>query len=530
MGSVMRLAIVFHRVGCCVPIAVALVAAGPMAAEGQQRSAPQYAAPGYGTPASQAAAYGGQANTPVQKGPLFNAKGFEGFRMPKLPFARATASNKRQAATQQVPKARTAQLPAAYDRRIAPGQAGQMNRAAAGQGSQMARTAMPANAKMYRQAPQGGPAPYGQPTGPVARVPMNQSAPHTMGARTAQATPSAPTIAAAPVTMESPARRLLAQAHELSNVACSEDEYSHVITMCRQVRSAPGDAALTAYANDLCAWALNRRGQLKSDAGRNEEAVRDFSDAIAADSKRWRAIHNRGVLLAQAGEFEKAFDDFNRTIELKPDFAKAYSNRGSLFVVAQNLDAAAEDFGQAIDLDPKLAVAHRGLARTYHLYGDLEEAVRCYDMCIELTQNDAYAIASRADVLTDLGSFAEAAAGYEQAIKVDSRSGQAFGGSAWLLATCPDDSVRNPKLAIERAQKALEIIGNEDAACFDTLAAAQACAGDFEAAAQSARRAIELAPDDERDAYEQRLALYEKSQPYRIESDDEVVIQASYEK
>jgi tetratricopeptide (TPR) repeat protein len=249
---------------------------------------------------------------------------------------------------------------------------------------------------------------------------------------------------------------------------------------------------------------------------------------VRADDKCWRAIHNRGVLLAQDGHFEKAFDDFNRTIELNPEFAKAYSNRGALYVVANDLPAALADYGRAIELDPNLAIAHRGRGRVCHLLGQLDEAIAHYDAAVQLAPEDGYAVASRADLLTDLGRYVDAAADYDLAIEIDPQSAHAYSGSAWLLATCPDDAVRDPQLAIERARMAIELSGKDDAVSFDTLAAAQASAGDFTAAAQTVRQAIDLATADERGVYQDRLSLYQHAKPYRIAPLRQVT-QASYE-
>ena len=105
----------------------------------------------------------------------------------------------------------------------------------------------------------------------------------------------------------------------------------------------------------------------------------------------------------------------------------------------------------------------------------------------------------------------------------------AQGGSAWLLATCPDSAVRNPELAIQRAKTVIEAGGDKDAMNYDTLAAAQAAAGDFTAAMDSVRKAIELAPADERDAYKDRLVMYQKATPYRIAPVERVVTQVNYE-
>jgi tetratricopeptide (TPR) repeat protein len=282
------------------------------------------------------------------------------------------------------------------------------------------------------------------------------------------------------------------------------------------------------YANHLAAWSLNRRGQLKAEAGQIQEAVLDFEDAIRADRECWRAVHNRGVLLAQVGQLEKAFDDFNRTIQLKQDFAKAYSNRGALFVVANNLNAALADYGRAIELDTNLAVAHRGRGRVCHLLGKLDEAIAHYDAAVQLAPEDSYAVACRADLLTDLGRYVDANAEYNHAIELDPKSVHAFSGSAWLLATCPDKAIRNPALAMERANKSIELSGKWDAMSFDTLAAAQASAGDFATAVKTMRRAIEMSETDERDVYQDRLAMYSHAKPYRI-APVRPVTQASYE-
>lgn len=315
---------------------------------------------------------------------------------------------------------------------------------------------------------------------------------------------------------EAAAEKLAALAHQWSATAETDADFTRIITTCRRVGASRPSAAVATYASELSAWALNRRGQLKAEAGLIKEALLDFDDAIRADTSCWRAIHNRGVLLAQEGQFEKAFDDFNRTIELNSEFAKAYSNRGALFVVADDLPAALDDYGRAIELDPNLAIAHRGRGRVCHLLGQLDEAIGHYDAAIQLTPNDGYAVASRGDLLTDLGRYAEAAADYDRAIELDPQSEHAYSGSAWLLATCPDNRVANPQLAIERARVAIELAGKDEAVSFDTLAAAQASAGEFQLAAETVQQAIQLAAPDERAVYRDRLRLYQQAQPYRI--------------
>jgi len=162
------------------------------------------------------------------------------------------------------------------------------------------------------------------------------------------------------------------------------------------------------------------------------------------------------------------------------------------------------------------------------MLGRLDESLDHLSRAIELAPRDANALASRGDLLTDLGEYAAAASDYEHAIAIQPKFADAYRGSAWLLATCPDGEVRNPGVALERAQRAVELDRKEDATTFDTLAAAQASVGDFQAAAQTIRRAIELAPPSERSVYQDRMQMYRQSKPYRIEP-AQVVQQAGYE-
>jgi tetratricopeptide (TPR) repeat protein len=327
----------------------------------------------------------------------------------------------------------------------------------------------------------------------------------------------------------SAADKLVAQAHTLSAAAKTEQDYSRIIETCRRAQASQASLETAKYANNLTAWAFNRRGQLKAEAGHDKDAILDFDDAIRAESTCWRAVHNRGVLLAQAGQFEKAFDDFSRTIQVNPQFAKAYSNRAALFMVANNLNAAHQDYKHAIELDANLAVAHRGCGRVCQLMGKLDDAVLHYDAAVQLAPNDAYAAACRADLLTDIGRYSDALAEYNRALQIDPKSSQANCGSAWLLATCPDSALRNSQLAVERANQAIELGSQKDAVSFDSLAAAQASAGDFAGAMQSIHKAIELAPTDERDSYKDRLVMYQQAKPYRIAPVERLAQQASYQ-
>lgn len=338
-------------------------------------------------------------------------------------------------------------------------------------------------------------------------------------------------VASAPSTPETPqggqpplnsAVELLAAAHTLSLKAATQGEYSQIIKHCSQATQRGLEGESLAYSVQLSSWALNRRGQIRADEGLGELAMADFRSALEFDASNWRALHNRGVTLAQSGQFAEAFDDLCRVIELKPDFPKAYSNRATLYVQANDFENALADYDQALKFDAKLTPAHVGRGRVRHMQGRLHEALEDLTAAVALAPKDAEIVCSRADLLADLGRYSDALTDYARAIELNSKFEHAFRNGAWLLATCPDDEVRDTDGALDGAKAALGCGYGERHAALDTMAAALANAGRYKEALKTIDQAIAVAPDELRPAYEARQALYKQSQPFRTKPVNEV--------
>ena len=106
---------------------------------------------------------------------------------------------------------------------------------------------------------------------------------------------------------------------------------------------------------------------------------------------------------------------------------------------------------------------------------------------------------------------------YREALRLNPGMRGATNNLAWLLATSPRESLRDPDRAIRIAEAMLGSRGSENAALLDTLAAGYAAAGRFEDAIRTATEAIALWPaanDNARKQVEARLALYRAHRTY----------------
>jgi tetratricopeptide (TPR) repeat protein len=275
------------------------------------------------------------------------------------------------------------------------------------------------------------------------------------------------------------------------------------------------DAETRKFSANLSAWALNRRGQVRADEGQSDLALSDFRAALEFAPENWRALHNKAVTLAQGGDFAPSFDDVCRVIQLNPRFAKALANRATLYVQAGDYDRAMADYEAALEIEPTLLAALVGHGRVCHMQGKLEEALDSLDAAVATAPQDADIVCSRADLLSDLGRYEDALLDYAQAIDLNSKFEHAYRNGAWLLATCPDESIRDVEGALAGAQAALDCGYGERHAALDTMAAAMANAGRFEEAVGTIQQAIEIAPEDVHAASQARPQLYEAGQPFR---------------
>src|SRR5262249_53532226 len=88
---------------------------------------------------------------------------------------------------------------------------------------------------------------------------------------------------------------------------------------------------------------------------------------------------------------------------------------------------------------------------------------------------------------------------------------------AWVLATSPDDGVRNASRSVELGSKAAELTENKQSHILSTLAAGYAESGDFAKAREWSQKAVDLGNDDAETSAQlkKELESYQASKPWR---------------
>ncbi len=181
----------------------------------------------------------------------------------------------------------------------------------------------------------------------------------------------------------------------------------------------------------------------------------------------------------------------------------------------------------AIAVTSENQIAHQNLGAALWANGDRAEAqvqARIANIIhAEATVKDfPFNIAARDSLgalLVQAGDVHGAISQWEVSLQIDPNDGNALNNLAWILATYPDDSIRNGRRAVQLAESATALPGGDLPIVLRTLAASYAEQGDFPQAINTSQRAIDRAAEQGNTALVEtlrhELELYQAQKPYR---------------
>jgi protein O-mannosyl-transferase len=198
-----------------------------------------------------------------------------------------------------------------------------------------------------------------------------------------------------------------------------------------------------------------------------------------------RARANYASALILRGEYAAAESHLRIAVAAQPDLAEAQADLGVALAARDAFDEGIAHLQRAIAIQPDYVAAHRNLGEAYAASGQFGAAARAFEKALELDPDDVFALKRR----------------------------------SWILATARDEGVRDGAQAVALAARAVRLTGRRDADALDTLAAAYAEVGRFDAAIETGEEALARAQQSSDRAkiaeLEERLALYRAGQKIR---------------
>src|SRR5665213_1970665 len=97
--------------------------------------------------------------------------------------------------------------------------------------------------------------------------------------------------------------------------------------------------------------------------GLHDQAIGDYTQAIALKPDYAEAYFNRGIAYQSKGLTDQALADYAKAIALRSDDADAYSARGGVYELKRQRDNAVADYRTALKIDPTNHDAKQGLKR-----------------------------------------------------------------------------------------------------------------------------------------------------------------------
>jgi tetratricopeptide (TPR) repeat protein len=260
--------------------------------------------------------------------------------------------------------------------------------------------------------------------------------------------------------------------------------------------------------------------------GDTKAGLKDLDEALKINPDDLAGLIMRSRLHAVEGNDDQAKADIEKALRLSPDLPQGILLRSMLAAQKDKFGEAIADMQTLLQSDPTNTEYRLQLA-TY-LVGDkrprkaIEILTSIVDGFGENLDADgketkADTLRARGDALLSVGKHADAIKDYDEALKLAPEDTGVLNNLAWVLATSPEDGVRNADRSIELGLKACELTKYEKPHILSTLASGYAEKGDWDSAIKWSTKAVELGEKEE-DVSEQlkkELESYKEKKPWR---------------
>ena len=226
--------------------------------------------------------------------------------------------------------------------------------------------------------------------------------------------------------------------------------------------------------------------------------------------------HRLGTALYMMGDVAGAQDQFERVVRTSPGYHLAQYSLAVLFQTQGRHAEAIEHLSAALEIKPNYTDARLRFANGLRHVGRAADALPQYDQVLVETPDNAEARFNRAIAFVQLHRYRDARRALSDAMKTYPDQPFFAHGLARLLASAPDDTVRDGGQALALVQT---LLGKEQRTLDlgETFAMALAASGRFDEAASVQRDLLKGAANSSLHAVVARLAhnleRYERREP-----------------
>jgi tetratricopeptide (TPR) repeat protein len=272
------------------------------------------------------------------------------------------------------------------------------------------------------------------------------------------------------------------------------------------------------------------RGELYRQKGDMHKALEQLTKALELSPQSVATLIVRAYVYFELKQPEKALEDIDKAIELQPTLAQPHLMKVEILASTKHFDQAIEHLEKLLQSAPGNEQIIKQLGTIYLMANQPRKAIESATQVLTNDPDDYAALRLRADAYLNIGKHAEAIADFDKAAAQKEDDQSLLNNFAWVLATSPEEKLRDGPRALKLATKAAEGTGYEVPHILSTLAAAYAETGDFNNAIKWSQKSVELAqkevdeakPEDdkaklesERDQMKKELESYHDKKPVR---------------
>jgi tetratricopeptide (TPR) repeat protein len=253
--------------------------------------------------------------------------------------------------------------------------------------------------------------------------------------------------------------------------------------------------------------------------GRTDEAISHLQTLLKEDPNNAQAHYNLGNALQKKGDSQGAIAAYEKALSIQARYPAAHYDLGIALDRNGQIDEAIAHYQEAVQEQPNYPQAYCLLGNDLLQKARVDDAIAAYEQALKSRPTYPEVENNIGLALVQKGRPSEAIAHWQNALAGQSDSVDSLNNLAWVLATFPENWIRNRKQALALAERANQLSGDNNPAILRTLAAAYAENGRFTEARVTAERGLQLANAQENLAlvniFEGDLARYRANAPVR---------------